>query len=377
MLSLQDKLGEKSNSTLTALNQVVEEVRNNSRGHNGGHHKNKGRHSGGEHGEHHSSCRENRVLLEELQGRTGEILERMNQVSGQGEPSFSYLRAPQQVGLYSSEEDEQDGDIEDGDFVEAEDKFVALFRRIATPFKRVNKRLSTMGTMMSDIQTNNHNSHSDMRRELSDFLESSTDQRQEQTHMLEGQAASLASLQQCCNGQATDHARFSAQAGPVLDRLDRWMTSWQNSVVQQFERVLQQNSYDHDSHSKGHKELERMLMDGFEKCKPGVRMRPRTTTERVMMTREPVSTTVRLPATEEVLREEVLVKLPLVAEEPEDSVLRGCEDLVRGSSGVRKVGEEEGYHTRYCHQGTSGAGWTVGAGKQQVLCSLLLACMLR
>ena len=62
---------------------------------------------------------------------------------------------------------------------------------------------------------------------------------------------------------------LSAQAGPVLDRLDRWMTSWQNSVVQWFERVLQQNSYDHDSHSKGHKELERMLMDGFERCKPG------------------------------------------------------------------------------------------------------------
>ena len=51
--------------------------------------------------------------------------------------------------------------------------------------------------------------------------------------------------------QATDQARLSAQAGPVLDRLDWWMTSWQNSVVQQFERVLQQNSHDHNSHSKG------------------------------------------------------------------------------------------------------------------------------
>ena len=70
-----------------------------------------------------------------------------------------------------------------------------MFRWIATPFKIVNKRLSTMGTMMSDIQTKIHNSHSDMRREVSDFLERSTDQRQEQTHMLKGQAAFLAFLQ--------------------------------------------------------------------------------------------------------------------------------------------------------------------------------------
>ena len=46
----------------------------------------------------------------------------------------------------------------------------------------------------------------------------------------------------------------------------RWMTSWQNSVGQQFERVLQQNSYDHDSHSKGHKQLERLLVEGFDRC---------------------------------------------------------------------------------------------------------------
>ena len=108
-----------------------------------------------------------------------------------------------------------------------------------------------------------------------------------------------------------------------------------------------------------------------------MRIRPRTTTERVMMTREPATTTVRLPATEEVLREEVLVKLPLVAEEHEESDLRGCEDLARGSSGVRRVGEKEGYHARYCHKGTSWTGWTVGAGTQKVLCSMLLAWMLR
>ena len=190
---------------------------------------------------------------------------------------------------------------------------------------------------------------SDTRRKL----ESSTDQRQEQTHMLESQAASLASLQQCCTGQATDQARFSAQTGPVLKRLGNWMTSWQIYVVQQCKNVLQQNSYNHDNHSKGQKEPERFLIDGIVWCKLGVKIRSMATIERLTMTR------------------------PLVGREPEEPGLRGCNDLVRGSSGVRRVGGEEGYHTRYCHQGTSRAGWTVGAGTQQVLCSLLLACMLR
>ena len=48
------------------------------------------------------------------------------------------------------------------------------------------------------------------------------------------------------------------------------MTSWQNSVGQQFERVLQQNSYDHDSHAKGHKQLERLLVEGFDRCQAEV-----------------------------------------------------------------------------------------------------------
>ena len=53
-----------------------------------------------------------------------------------------------------------------------------------------------------------------------------------------------------------------------------------------------------------------------------------------------VISTMRLPATEEVLREELVVKLPLVAAEQDRPGLRGCEDLMRGSSGVRRVGEE-------------------------------------
>ena len=235
LLSLQDGLKEKTESTLTALTKVVEEVKNSSRR---SHHKTIGRHSGGGHAgessEHHNSCRENRVILEEVQERTSEILERVTQVQEDPSgPTFSYLRTPQQVGLYTTEE-EVDGDAreedEERDFIDAEDKFVALFRRITTPFKRVNKRLRTMETVQDNIETvmtelkaEVETNSAEMRRDIGDFLASSTEQGQEHTHILERQAAALASLKQCCNGLAADQGRLTAQAGPVLDRLDRWI----------------------------------------------------------------------------------------------------------------------------------------------------------
>ena len=236
LLSLQDGIKEKTDSTLTALTRVAEEVKNSSRR---SHHKTSGRHSGGgsgghtgENSEHHHSCRENRVILEEVQERTSEILERVTQVQEDpAGPTFSYLRAPQQVGLYTTEEEvEEVGEEgeEERDFFEAEDKFVALFRRIATPFKRVNKRLRTMETVqnniemvMTELKTEVENSNAEMRRDLVDLVSSSTEQGTEATHMLERQAAGLASLKQCCNGLAADQGRLAAQAGPVLDRLDR------------------------------------------------------------------------------------------------------------------------------------------------------------
>ena len=172
------------------------------------------------------------MILEEVQERTSEILERVTQVQEDpAGPTFSYLRAPQQVGLYTTEEEvEEDGEEgeEERDFFEAEDKFVALFRRIATPFKRVNKRLRTMETVqnniemvMTELKTEVENSNTEMRRDLVDLVSSSTEQGTEVTHMLERQAAGLASLKQCCNGVAADQGRLAAQAGPVLDRLDR------------------------------------------------------------------------------------------------------------------------------------------------------------
>ena len=78
-------------------------------------------------------------------------------------------------------------------------------------------------TVMTELKAEVETNSAEMRRDLGDFLASSTEQGQEHTHMLERQAAALASLKQCCNGLAADQGRLAAQAGPVLDRLDRWL----------------------------------------------------------------------------------------------------------------------------------------------------------
>ena len=150
------------------------------------------------------------------------------------------------------------------------------------------------------------------------------------------------------------------------------MTSWQNSVGQQFERVLQQNSYDHDSHSKGHKQLERLLVEGFDRCqaeaagernwhvnKDGHSSKERKEAEAesqqndeaTKREKEPGKKTTSSPAPP--------------PESPELTWESGCEkaDLVgTGLSKVYRVGRgrgDDGYDTRFCDQQTDGGGWTV------------------
>ena len=135
------------------------------------------------------------------------------------------------------------------------------------------------------------------------------------------------------------------------------MTSWQNSVGQRFERVLQQNSYDHDSHSKGHKQLERLLVEGFDRCQAeGERTRHKERPK----DRKEFEVEQNDEATRKDKESQKTSSIP-----PESPALTwegGCEsergDLV---SKVYRVGRggDDGYNTRFCDQQTDGGGWTV------------------
>lgn len=407
LLSLQDSVAEQSSkdplseitsqgvlSTLTNIESLIK----NSTARN--HHKrpqyrHSSRHLGGQNNENHSnqasSCQANHDILQEIQSKVENI---QHHVTGGGNykdtdsPRFDYLRgeAPSpQIGVYSVDQEEE--------FSEAEDKFVHLFRKIATPFKRVNKRLMSMETLqdkieteITDIKVGIETTNGELKRQLKEFIAASTEISQEQNHLIEGYASNFASLQQCCSGHSADYNRFAAQAGPVVDRMDRWMTSWQNMATQKFDRILQQNSYDHDTLNKGQKALESFMMEGFDRCKlrdPRAGKRIRTTPSYSETTTELTTTTTEKVTTPEIIEDNDILKLPFVDEseildddvsydtkEPYAKRPSGCDDLKHSggssTSKVYKVGVNRMYNdggrdfnTRLCDQETSGGGWTV------------------
>lgn len=154
-------------------------------------------------------------------------------------------------------------------------------------------------------------------------------------------------------------------SGGVLDRLDRWTSNWQNVASQKFDRLTQQNSYDHDTIVKGQKLLESLMVEGIEKCKfigggRGVR-RTTTTTAPVVARTSTITTT---STTEEDLQifHEILDQ---DHDTTDDVPVVGCEHEDR--SGIVRVGVTKlndggrDYHTRLCDQEASGGGWTVGS----------------
>ena len=51
-----------------------------------------------------------------------------------------------------------------------------------------------------------------------------------------------------------------------MERHNHWIASWQNTASQKLERIVEQNNYEHDPNEKGPRELERVRIDGFNKC---------------------------------------------------------------------------------------------------------------
>jgi len=407
LLSLQDSVADSTESdplseitsqgVLSTLTNIESLIKNSTAR---SHHKRQqyrhsSRHISGQNNENHSdhaaSCQANHNILKEIHKKVQIIDHHITQGGSYREsdsPRFDYLRSGSpspQLGVYSLDQEEE--------FTEAEDKFVHLFRKIATPFKRVNKRLMSMESLqdrieteITDIKEGIEATNGELKRKLGEFIAASTEISQEQNHLIEGYAANFASLDQCCSGLSKDYNRFMAQTGPVVDRLDRWMTSWQNFATQKFVRILQQNSYDHDTLNKGQKALESLMMEGFDRCKlrdPRAGKRVRTTPAYRETTTELTTTTTERVTTPEIIDNNDVLKLPFVDEseiseegssydtiEPDEKTVRsGCEDLKHGGGAtttkVYKVGvtryNEAGrdFNNRLCDQETSGGGWTV------------------
>jgi len=298
-------------------------------------------------------CKSNKKVLKEIQDKV-EIIWQAVEESDKREdsmPRFEYLRseASPQIGDNYNE-------IRKDIFSEHEEKGNHM-PKLAIPFKRVNKRLTEI---TSDIKTWN----GDILREISDFRAMFSEFTHERNFILQGYSKDFASLQQCCSGHTADYNKFVAQVSPVVDRMDRWMTSWENMASQKFDRILQQNSYDHDTISKGQKEMERMVVEGFDRCKTVI---SDAVDHEMENTINEAQTNITMVHTEKKNKTDINSQL---SDEPNDttSFFHGCENtkfVQTLESKVFRVGnsqQNEGrrdFNIRSCDQETRGGGWTV------------------
>jgi len=323
--------------------------------------------------------RQDHHTVDSIQNKVDQIYEHIvtNKHMQQDSPRFDYLRSePQSAsnGILTIEHRDED-EFEGEEFNTAEDKLLALFRRIATPFKRVNKRLMTMESLQDKIDTEISNiklgietTNEELMRRLSEFVITSNEISTEQTRLLESYATNFASLEQCCSSHAGDLDRFLVTSGGVLDRLDRWTSNWQNVASQKFDRLTQQNSYDHDTIVKGQKLLESLMVEGIEKCKfigggRGVRRTTTTTSAPVVHRTSTITTTSTTEDNFPIFHEYHQTDHEQDPDKSDQVTAVGCEHEDRSgivSVGVTKLnGGGRDYHTRLCDQETSGGGWTV------------------
>jgi len=227
--------------------------------------------SGSSHSNGHNSCHENRQILQDIQSKVDVVFDKSSsddynndQISG---PRFDYLRSQppdSEIGVSY--------DLED-DFDESENNFVRMFRKLATPFKKANKRLKAMediqgrfDNVINELQSSLKTTIHDMETKFNEFYTMSYEMFEQQSSEMERYSANFAELLQCCKGHSGDFDRFKASASPVLTNLDSWMVTWSATANQKFDRVLEQHRYNTNRLVTGHKELERILTEGFDRC---------------------------------------------------------------------------------------------------------------
>jgi len=273
-------------------------------------------------------------------------------ISVKNSPRFEYLRADERFDKNEHKKVKEDhhGGKEDR---------LAHLQKMSIPFKRMSKRLTEI---RSEVQTG----HDDIERQISDLRSMATEKSYEQNILIQGYSKDFASLSQCCSAHSEDFNRFVAHTSPVLDRLDQWMLSWQNLASQKFERILQQNNYDHDTITKGQKQIESLLVEGFDRCKS---VQQEAVKENVFRQSEkfqedngrkaPDPDTSTQTPTDSQLSDQPAATTSTIQGCGISKYVRSAEAKVFriGDSQLNEAGRD--FNIRYCDQKTRGGGWTV------------------
>ena len=158
--------------------------------------------------------------------------------------------------------------------------------------------------------------------------------------------------------------------------------TWQNTASSKLARILEQNSYDHQAATKDNKQLERIVLDAFDKCTTALTDRRQkvlfvASEEEEETDRNNLGanvTSIKAVSGERREKSKVLMSAderPLVGCEDPNLVESGVSKVFRvGSARANKAGRD--FNIRYCDQQTRGGGWTVGWGEERLLRNIFM-----
>jgi hypothetical protein len=284
---------------------------------------------------------------------------------------------------------------------EMEEQLIKLFRRVALPFKKANRRLremedigqqleSTMGEIRNQVQI----ATADINHKFGDFYNMSLEMLEHQHHQLQMSEQSMAGLKLCCSGTASDLSDFRAKTESMLSKLVLIGPNARNDAP-----IREQLRFNTDQIMSVLKQHEIVLIDGFDKCsakrpmlgqslETSTTSTTTTTTTTTKTTKTTTTTTTTTTATTTATTVIVTkttadeattaINAVLVVGQPEqvghaEKMLQTCEQLLEAgfldTKVYNTVEEDEtfdvnnndpgDFRQRFCDQTTSGGGWTV------------------
>ena len=154
---------------------------------------------------------------------------------------------------------------------EMEQQLVKLFRRLALPFKKANRRLRDMEDIgrqlestMGEIRTSVQIAAADFDQKFNDFFNMTLEMFEHQHHQIALGEKTLAGIKLCCSGTASDLSDFKAKTESVLDKIESG--SLMSPAIEDASRSRAALRFESERILSALKDHENLLIDGFDSC---------------------------------------------------------------------------------------------------------------
>ena len=303
---------------------------------------------------------------------------------------------------------------------ELEGQLIKLFRRLALPFKKANRRLRDMEDIgrqlestMGEIRTSTQIAAADIDRKFSDFFNMTLEMFDHQHHQIEMSEKTLAGISLCCKGSASDLSEFKAKTESILNKIQ----SGDLMLPKRNDRTSVQLRFEVNRILAALKDHENLILDGFDQCYipkaisitnttsiSSYSIEPPPQQEQKMMPNiiaenveppEIIPTTAinsaaavndgQLKVTTTEMTTDLIEGMPEPISDA-DKLLMSCEQLLKNGLLESKIytvndvksnddDDRDDFHPRFCDQTTSGGGWTVPTPINFVFLVFVLACI--